>query len=74
VLKIEKKKKQPSVSEAALRKALKRTKGNVTHAADLFDMTKKHICTLTKRYNLRKFALKLRIDAGGSATGRPAST
>ncbi len=29
------------------------------------------ICAETKRYNLRKFALKLRIDAGGSATGRP---
>jgi hypothetical protein len=59
----------------ALRTALILTCGNVTAAAAILDppMSKMQIMRLTEKYDLRDFALRLRLLAGQSATGRPAN-
>ena len=52
------------------------TCGNVTSAAAILEppMSKMQVMRLTEKYDLRDFALRLRLLAGQAATGRPAKT
>jgi hypothetical protein len=62
------------VTPEVLRTALIMTCGNVTSAAAILEppMSKMQVMRLTEKYDLRDFALRLRLIAGQSATGRPA--
>jgi hypothetical protein len=61
------------ITPEALRTALILTCGNVTSAAAILEppMSKMQVMRLTEKYDLRDFALRLRLIAGQSATGRP---
>lgn len=59
------------VSSEMLREALISTSGNVTHAAKHLQISKMTAYRLTKKFDLRTFARRLRIATHGSATGKP---
>jgi len=62
------------VTPEVLRTALIMACGNVTSAAAILEppMSKMQVMRLTEKYDLRDFALRLRLIAGQPATGRPA--
>ena len=54
-----------------IRQALEQTCGNITHAADLLEISKMHTIRLIERFSLGDYAKLLRESVGCSATGRP---
>ena len=54
-----------------LRVALDEACGNITHAAEILQISKVHAMRLTARHDLQAYACKLRKCFGNAATGRP---
>lgn len=56
---------------AAWEEAIRRHAGNIARAAKEAGFSRQHGYALTRRYGLVWFAMKLRLDAGQPARGRP---